>query len=111
MSLKRTLIRAADRPGGRAALASLATRQARRGTELDVKAKINRLCAETGGTSYYIENAEELGRIYNDIQNELRSQYVLGFYPSADAKSGSKWREVTVQTAEGKVKTIKGYYP
>jgi Ca-activated chloride channel family protein len=82
-----------------------------RGTELDVKSKINRLCNETGGTSYYIEHAEDLDRIYRDIQNELRSQYVLGFYPSADAKSGSKWREVTVQTAEGKVKTIKGYYP
>ncbi|MFL6246196.1 MAG: VWA domain-containing protein [Thermoanaerobaculia bacterium] len=82
-----------------------------RGTELDVKAKINRLCAETGGTSYYIDHAEDLGRIYNDIQNELRSQYVLGFYPSAEVKSGGKWREVSVQTAEGKVKTIKGYYP
>jgi Ca-activated chloride channel family protein len=82
-----------------------------RGTELDVKAKINRLCSETGGTSYYIEQAEELGRIYHDIENELRSQYVLGFYPSPEVKAGSKWREVSVQTAEGKVKTIKGYYP
>jgi Ca-activated chloride channel homolog len=82
-----------------------------RGTDLDVKSKINRLCTETGGTSYYIDQAEDLSRIYNDIQNELRSQYVLGFYPSADVKSGGKWREVSVQTAEGKVKTIKGYYP
>jgi Ca-activated chloride channel family protein len=82
-----------------------------RGTELDVKAKINRLCTETGGTSYYIDQAEDLGRIYTDIQNELRSQYVLGFYPAADVKTGGKWREVSVQAAEGKVKTIKGYYP
>jgi Ca-activated chloride channel family protein len=82
-----------------------------RGAELDVKAKINRLCTETGGSSYYIENVSDLSRIYHDIQNELRSQYVLGFYPSADVKSGGKWREVTVQTAEGKVKTIRGYYP
>jgi Ca-activated chloride channel family protein len=82
-----------------------------RGTELDVKSKINRLCTETGGTPYYIDKVEELSRIYADIQNELRSQYVLGFYPTADIKSGSKWREVSVQTAEGKVKTIRGYYP
>ena len=82
-----------------------------RGAEIDVKSKINRLCAETGGTSYYIDRVEDLGRIYHDIQNELRSQYVLGFYPGADVKSGGKWREVSVQTAEGKVKTIKGYYP
>jgi Ca-activated chloride channel family protein len=82
-----------------------------RGAEIDVKSKINRLCAETGGTSYYIDDVEDLGRIYTDIQNELRSQYVLGFYPGADVKTGGKWREVSVQTAEGKVKTIKGYYP
>jgi Ca-activated chloride channel family protein len=79
--------------------------------DLEVKSKVNRLCAETGGTSYYIDDVKDLSKIYTDIQNELRSQYVLGFYPPADVKSGGKWREVTVQTAAGKVKTIRGYYP
>lgn len=82
-----------------------------RATDLDVKMKLNRLTAETGGTPYYIDDVTNLTRIYTDIQNELRSQYVLGFYPSADVKAGGKWREVTVQTTEGKVKTIRGYYP
>jgi VWFA-related protein len=82
-----------------------------RGIDLDVKLKINRFASETGGTPYYIEDVKDLSRIYADIQKELRAQYVLGFYPAADVKAGGKWREVTVQTAEGKVKTIKGYYP
>ncbi|HEX8173471.1 MAG TPA: VWA domain-containing protein [Thermoanaerobaculia bacterium] len=82
-----------------------------RGSELDVRGQLNRLCNETGGNSYYIDNAGELSKIYTDIQNELRSQYVLGFYPSADVKAGSRWREVNVQVTEGKVKTIRGYYP
>ena len=73
--------------------------------------KLNRLATETGGTSYYIDAVADLAKVYTDIENELRSQYVLGFYPSAEVKSGGKWREVTVQTAEGKVKTIRGYYP
>ena len=81
------------------------------GMDVEVKSKLNRLTNETGGTSYYIENANELSKIYADIENELRAQYVLGFYPSADVKAGGKWREVTVQVAEGKVKTIRGYYP
>ena len=81
------------------------------GANMEVKSKLNRLTNETGGTSYYIDNVADLSKIYSDIQNELRSQYVLGFYPSADVKAGGKWREVTVQTAEGKVKTIRGYYP
>jgi Ca-activated chloride channel homolog len=79
--------------------------------ENDVRFKLDRICRETGGTTFYIDQARDLQRVYDDIQAELRSQYVLGFYPAADVKPGSKWREVTVQVTEGKVKTIKGYFP
>lgn len=79
--------------------------------DIDVRSKLQKLCAETGGTVYHIERAADLLRIYDDIQVELRSQYVLGFYPGADIKTGSKWREVEVKTTEGKVRTVRGYYP
>lgn len=82
-----------------------------RASDHDVRYKLNRFCEETGGEAYYIEHVQELKKVYDDIQNELRSQYVLGFYPSPDIKPGSKWREIEVKTAEGKVKTIRGYYP
>ena len=82
-----------------------------RGNEMDVRYKLNRFCAETGGSSFYIDQARDLERIYTQIQEELRSQYILGFYPAPDIKSGSKWRELEVKAAEGKVKTIRGYYP
>jgi Ca-activated chloride channel homolog len=82
-----------------------------RTTEIDVRFKLGRLAHETGGTVYYIERAEDLQRIYADIQNELRSQYLIGFYPPEGVKAGGKWREVTVQVSEGKAKTIRGYYP
>ena len=81
------------------------------GAEVDVRYKLSKFCSETGGNSYYIEQASELGRIYSDIQNELRSQYILGFYPADDVKPGSKWREVSVQVGDGRAKTIRGYYP
>ena len=58
-----------------------------------------------------IDRVEDLHNIYADIQNELRSQYVLGFYPPDGVKVGSKWREVTVKVSEGTAKTIHGYYP
>ncbi|MDP9191361.1 MAG: VWA domain-containing protein [Acidobacteriota bacterium] len=82
-----------------------------RAADGDVRYKLDRLSRETGGTTFYIEQASELQRVYDGIQAELRSQYVLGFYPAADIKPGSKWREVTVQATEGKVRTIKGYFP
>ncbi|MGZ7079983.1 MAG: VWA domain-containing protein, partial [Thermoanaerobaculia bacterium] len=82
-----------------------------RGTQVDVRYKLGKFCTETGGNVYYIERADELGKIYADIQNELRSQYVLGFYPADGIKPGGKWREVSVQVSEGRAKTIRGYYP
>jgi Ca-activated chloride channel homolog len=82
-----------------------------RNSDTDVRYKLDRLSRETGGNTFYIEQASELHRVYDGIQAELRSQYVLGFYPAADIKPGSKWREVTVQVTEGKVRTIKGYFP
>ncbi|MEA2337026.1 MAG: hypothetical protein QOE82_1033 [Thermoanaerobaculia bacterium] len=80
-------------------------------SEVDTRFKLSRFCSETGGNAYYIEQASELSRIYNDIQNELRSQYILGFYPPEGVKPGSKWRAVDVQVSDGKAKTIRGYYP
>ena len=79
--------------------------------QVDVRYKFGKFCTETGGNVYYIDNASDLSRIYAQIQDELRSQYLLGFYP-AEAKPGAtNWHEVTVQVSEGKAKTIRGYYP
>jgi Ca-activated chloride channel family protein len=79
--------------------------------DVDTRYKLGKFCSETGGNVYFIDRAEELTRIYGDIQNELRSQYVLGFYPGEGVKPGSKWHEVTVQVGGAKAKTIRGYYP
>ena len=81
-----------------------------RGNEVDVRYKLARLSQETGGSVFYIEQARELQRVYDDIQEELRSQYILGFYPSPDVKPG-KWREVEVKVTEGKARTVSGYFP
>jgi Ca-activated chloride channel family protein len=80
-------------------------------TEVDTRYKLGRFCTETGGNVYYIQQASDLDRIYGEIQNELRSQYILGIYPPDGVKPGGKWREVSVQVSDGKAKTIRGYYP
>jgi Ca-activated chloride channel family protein len=82
-----------------------------RSTEADTRFKMQRFASETGGAVYYIDQASELRKIYDAVQEELRSQYVLGIYPPSGVKPGGKWREVSVQAKQGKAKTIKGYYP
>jgi FkbM family methyltransferase len=52
MTLRRTLIEAADRGVGRRALASLSTRQARRGTELDVEILYDRAWVHRINSTY-----------------------------------------------------------
>ena len=79
--------------------------------EVDVRYRLGKFCTETGGSVYYIDQVTDLHRIYDDIQNELRSQYILGFYPAETAKRDTTWHAVTVQVSDGKAKTIRGYYP
>ncbi len=80
-------------------------------TQQDIRFKLSRLASETGGAVHYIDTAADLLRIYDQIQMELRSQYLIGFYPPEGVKPGSKWRQVAVLVKNGKAKTIRGYYP
>jgi Ca-activated chloride channel family protein len=77
----------------------------------ETRSKLGRLASETGGATFYIENAGQLGRIYDDIQLELRSQYLLA-YQSTQPIAKTGFREVKVKVAKGlEAKTIRGYYP
>ncbi|MGK2855936.1 MAG: VWA domain-containing protein [Thermoanaerobaculia bacterium] len=80
-------------------------------TEIDTRYKMGRFASDTGGDIFYIEKASDLERVYDSIHTELRSQYLLGFYPPGDVQPGGKWREVSVKSSEGKARTIAGYYP
>jgi len=80
-------------------------------TEIDTRYKMGKFASDTGGDIFYIEKASDLERVYDAIQTELRTQYLLGFYPPADVQPGGKWREVSVKSSQGKARTIAGYYP
>jgi len=82
-----------------------------RSADVESRYRLSKFAGESGGTFFSIDLPSELSRIYAAIQSELRSQYLMGFYPSAEVKPGSKWREITVQVKGGKARTIRGYYP
>ncbi len=65
----------------------------------------------TGGRAFFIEELSELPAIYERIQQELRSQYLL-VYQSTSAKDESEFRRVEVKVeGGGEVRTVAGYYP
>ncbi len=81
-------------------------------TQLDVRHKLGRIAHETGGTVYYIDSAKGLGRIYAEINEELRSQYLLSYVPQNKSVS-NQWRKIEVKMTPSRLtaRTISGYYP
>ena len=82
--------------------------------EADVRLKLARLADETGGRFFYISKASELERIYDQIQSELRSQYLLAYQSSKETTvSDNKFRTVEVKMSRPglEAKTLRGYYP
>jgi len=70
-----------------------------------------RLADDTGGRVIFVSSEKKLEEAFEQISEELRSQYTLGYYPSNTGKDG-KFRKIKVDVAnhDFKVLTRKGYY-
>jgi Ca-activated chloride channel family protein len=64
--------------------------------ELDVKYKLNKLAQVTGGQTFMIDSVKNLESVYKQINDELRSQYLLTYY-STNTEGKDKWRKVEVK--------------
>jgi VWFA-related protein len=70
-----------------------------------------RLAGETGGRVIPVHNDKTMNKAFDEISEELRSQYVLGYTPSNTARDGT-YRKIKVETTETDTKVLarKGYY-
>jgi VWFA-related protein len=70
-----------------------------------------KLADDTGGRVIYVSSEKKLEEAFDQISEELRSQYTLGYYPINTTKDG-RFRKVKVDVANHdlKVLTRKGYY-
>jgi Ca-activated chloride channel family protein len=74
---------------------------------------LRQLADETGGRSFFVDDVARLASIYAEIQEELRSQYLIA-YQSSSNKDPSEFRVVSVQVGgkrDLEVRTMSGYYP
>lgn len=80
--------------------------------QAEVRAKLQRLASETGGAAFFIDSAGGLERVYESIEADLRSQYLLA-YQSTSGEGDDRFREVEVRVARPGLaaKTMRGYYP
>lgn len=82
-------------------------------TAVQIRRKLRRLAEETGGRVFFINRAEELNEVYEEIEMELRSRYLLVYSPTPAPEPGSGFRRVEVESTKRGVRTrtVRGYYP
>lgn len=64
------------------------------------KAFLERLATETGGKVYFPNNLSELSGIAQEIANELRTQYSIGYSPTNKTQSNA-FRNLKIVVADG----------
>jgi len=65
---------------------------------------------ETGGRVIYVNSEKKLEEAFDQISEELRSQYTLGYYPTNKARDG-KFRKIRLDVDKDlKALTRRGYY-
>jgi len=69
------------------------------------------MATQTGGRVISIRNDKDLDKAFTEISQELRSQYVLAYYPT-DTTANGAFRKIKVETTTKglRVLTRKGYY-
>jgi len=76
----------------------------------DGRKVLERLADETGG-SFFEMKKQTLDDVYRQLQEELRSQYSLGYTPDQNAGSGYRRLKVTTKEKSLIVRARDGYYP
>jgi len=74
-------------------------------------ADMSRMSSETGGRVFRVDRKHPLPDAFKELQDEMRSQYAIGYKPANDKRDGS-FRKVEIRTADHnlKVQARKGYY-
>lgn len=72
---------------------------------------LKRMSEETGGHVFKVDRKHSLNDVFKELQDEMRSQYAIGYTPVNDKKDGS-FRKVDLKLADKnlKVQARKGYY-
>jgi len=70
-----------------------------------------KLADETGGRVIDARSGSKIQEAFDQISEELRSQYVLGYYPTNTARDGT-FRKIRVETKKSGLKVLarRGYY-
>jgi len=69
---------------------------------------LERFAEATGGRMYPVKKAADLPRYYEQIERDIRTQYLVSYLPNA--KRTSSFHAVEVRTRRGRVQTSPGFF-
>ena len=73
--------------------------------------ELRKMSDETGGHMYKVDRRHTLNEVFKELQDEMRSQYAIGYTPLNEVKDGSyRHLEVRVGNKDMKAQARKGYY-
>ena len=72
---------------------------------------LRQLATQTGGRAFFIDDVKELSNVYQQISDELSSQYTVG-YTSKNVRRDGTWRRIIVRVERQglAVRAKQGYY-
>ena len=71
---------------------------------------MDQMAEQTGGRVIVINNPDKLQKAFNEISDELRSQYSIGYYPINEKHDGG-FRKIEIKSKDKyKIQARKGYY-
>ena len=72
---------------------------------------LRQMSEDTGGHVFHIDRKNPLQEAFRELQDEMRSQYAIGYTPTNSAKDGSFRRiEIRANNKDYKVQARKGYF-
>jgi VWFA-related protein len=77
---------------------------------VDGKKILTQISTETGGRMFQVSGKQSVDDIYRKIEEELRSQYSLGYTPEASAALGYHKLHLTAKQKDDVVQARQGYY-
>ena len=73
--------------------------------------ELRKMSDETGGHVYKVDRKHTLEDVFKELQDEMRSQYSIGYSPTNDTKDGGyRHLEVRLANKDMKAQARKGYY-
>ena len=72
---------------------------------------LKRMAEDTGGRVFHVDRKNTLDDVFKELQEEMRSQYALGYSPTNATRDGS-FRKIEIKTGDKdhRVQARKGYF-